>query len=369
MKKILFILIIVLSGCSETDLKDLFKNPTSNPTVTNYNDNGSYKKDTTKTLPKPDTTKTIVPTTETYPEIYMGGGKFSLYNCIINPSNTTPNINNKWVFYDYDIIVISAISQVEVVKNDTVCVNSFSNQTLLNGVFLMKQDYDNTSKDRRFIKGKTTWTINNNEITFNDGSINKFEFNRNYISFLNQYGTKYCSDFYCIGNASFMSLLSTNIVTNLSYSNGSRDKAVTVNILLKFKKVGDTVNEAPKTNCVIGDDNMIKINGDYQNTPKDRRFIIGYTTWEFEGTQVSCDFDYESGYGLRPTHKLYFVDFVGTKVVNKSSVGLMTINNSDVGSKTTYTMTTNNEGDAMPPSLMSLTYNDGKNVVQLKFMR
>ena len=34
------------------------------------------------------------------PKIYMGGGK--------------------WIFYDYDVIIISSTSQVDVVKNDTV---------------------------------------------------------------------------------------------------------------------------------------------------------------------------------------------------------------------------------------------------------
>ena len=71
------------------------------------------------------------------PVLYMGGGK--------------------WTFIDYDIVIISSISSVSIIKNDTICINSFSNQSFVSGGILMSQNYNQTSKTRRFIKNKTQW--------------------------------------------------------------------------------------------------------------------------------------------------------------------------------------------------------------------
>ena len=40
------------------------------------------------------------------PILYMGGGK--------------------WVFIDYDVVIVSSESEVQVIKNDTICINSFN---------------------------------------------------------------------------------------------------------------------------------------------------------------------------------------------------------------------------------------------------
>lgn len=175
------------------------------------------------------------------PTIYMGGGK--------------------WVCYDYDIVVISSTSQVDVIKNDTVCINSFSNEgTTKDGTFIMKQNYETTSKDRRFIKGKTTWEFEGTQLYCEFGntgyslSPTHKPYNVNYgttnyltndISQMkinnveNGVTTTYTFETNSSGGVappSKMTLLSPDIVTSLSYSNGSRDKAVTVRILLKFMR-------------------------------------------------------------------------------------------------------------------------------------
>jgi hypothetical protein len=63
----------------------------------------------------------------------------------------------KWILTDYDITVINSISDVTVVKNDTVCINSFTLQHIDSGRIIMRQDFNGTALDRRFIKGRTTW--------------------------------------------------------------------------------------------------------------------------------------------------------------------------------------------------------------------
>jgi hypothetical protein len=174
------------------------------------------------------------------PKLYMGGGK--------------------WIFYDYDIIIISSTSQVDVVKNDTVCINSFGADEYYNGTFIMKQNYNTTSKDRRFIKGKTTWEFDGNYLycEFANTGYSLYPTHEGY--FVNYVGDNYLTDDNShlridnvengvttnytfetnssggVAPPSKMTLLSPNIVTNLSYSNGSRDKAVTVRILLKFMR-------------------------------------------------------------------------------------------------------------------------------------
>ncbi len=35
----------------------------------------------------------------------------------------------KWTFVDYDIVIVNSQSSVEVIKNDTICINSFNDVT------------------------------------------------------------------------------------------------------------------------------------------------------------------------------------------------------------------------------------------------
>lgn len=176
---------------------------------------------------------------------------------------TTPVITGgKWVFYDYDVIPISSISSYQIIKNDTICINSWNNQTFVSGGILMKQNFDVTSKDRRFIKGKTTWEFDgtvgshfyylSTDFTTFGGTFQPshipfdVEIN-NRIDKLSVYNTEnggmswYTYEFNEVKSngvtpLSKMTLLSEPIVTDLYMSNGTRDKAVTVRILLRFMR-------------------------------------------------------------------------------------------------------------------------------------
>ena len=169
---------------------------------------------------------------------------------------------SKWVFYDYDIIPISSISSYQIIKNDTICINSWNNQTFVSGGILMKQNFTSTTKDRRFVKGNTTWEFNGTVGSpFYYLSTDFINFNGtnqpSHIPFdvevdqktdkLSVYNTEtgsvtwYTYDVSNIKSngvtpSSKMTLLSPEVVTDLYMSNGTRDKAVTVRILLKFMR-------------------------------------------------------------------------------------------------------------------------------------
>jgi hypothetical protein len=165
----------------------------------------------------------------------------------------SPNLTGgKWIFTDYDIVVTSSISGVTVIENDTICINSFNNQSFVSGGVKMLQNYIQTAKDRRFIKGKTIWEFdNNNHHLFCDfininGSIkpsheaywvNIYENSKRMsVDNLDNGGaTNYTYDVNNV-NPTVMKLLSPSISTDLYLSNGNRDKAVTVRILLTFMR-------------------------------------------------------------------------------------------------------------------------------------
>lgn len=171
--------------------------------------------------------------------IYMGGGK--------------------WIFYDYDIIVISSISDVTVIKNDTVCIGSFGDASAISGGFLMKQNFAMTSKERRFVRGVTKWEFEGGILNCDFGYTNSSGYrpvgDPCYVEYGGSYlytsdsqmkitntesgtVTTYTFDTNNRGVAppSKLTLLSPEIVTDLYHSNNSRDKAVTVRILLKFMR-------------------------------------------------------------------------------------------------------------------------------------
>ena len=170
------------------------------------------------------------------PEIFMGGGKFTLI--------------------DYDIVIVSAISPATIIKNDTVCINSFSNQSVVNGAILMSQNYKETAISRRFIKHKTQWEFDGMflycEWDFPGGRPSHEGFMVNYpIGYLSknytmmeitEYGTgvktNYTFKTNNIGVAppSELILTSPEIVTDLYFSNGEREKAVTVRVILTFMR-------------------------------------------------------------------------------------------------------------------------------------
>ncbi len=174
-----------------------------------------------------------------------------------------PNLTGgMWIFTDYDIVVISSVSSVTVVKNDTVCVNSFSSQTIDSaaGVVVMSQMYNLTSLDRRFIRGKTKWEFDNSNyyLYCNFSSINggtkpthdpfwcQFPLNPGMTSYdrmtvnntIDGSRTSYTFTTNATGKAypTLLTLTSPEVITDLYMSNGSRSKAVTVQFILRFTR-------------------------------------------------------------------------------------------------------------------------------------
>jgi len=173
---------------------------------------------------------------------------FMVYDQISEPHLSGPT---PWVLYDYEVIVVSAISGVEVILNDTICINAFGEQSYLSGDILMKQNYESTSADRRFIIGKTLWEFDDNSyslyingnvddrygVIFPNYLMKEYDkmivqnlltgSNTNYSFSTNAQGANYTTK---------LKLLSPPIVSDLLLSNGMRDKAVTVQILLTFMR-------------------------------------------------------------------------------------------------------------------------------------
>jgi hypothetical protein len=162
---------------------------------------------------------------------------------------------DKWIFYDYDIVITNAINEVKVIKTDTICINSFNEQSFISGNFLMRQNYDKTAIDRRFVVNKTMWEFGSNnyhlycEFGLKDGGLrpNHEPFWVSVYPLLgylevnnNQNGGRTVYTYETNANGAFppskLTLLSPQIVTDLYYSNGSREKAVTVRVLLKFMR-------------------------------------------------------------------------------------------------------------------------------------
>jgi hypothetical protein len=116
----------------------------------------------------------------------------------------------------------------------------------------MKQDFQSTALDRKFIKGKTTWEFdsNNTQLYVNyiqmPGVVRPDPFWVNINSYYGRieimnttngsttnYTVRQTQD---VGYATTMTLLSPDIVTDLYLSNGTRSKAVTVRVTLYFSR-------------------------------------------------------------------------------------------------------------------------------------
>ena len=186
-----------------------------------------------------------------------------LFGCEKYELITPPAVSGgKWVLYDYEVVPFNSISPYDVIKNDTICINSWNNQTFVSGGILMKQNFNNTSKDRRFVIGKTTWEF--------DGTVGSSRYylttefknfggtpQSTHVPFevtvynrtnkLNVYNTEIGATTYYtydvndyksngVTPVNKMTLLGTEVVTDLYLSNGTRDKALTVRILLKFMR-------------------------------------------------------------------------------------------------------------------------------------
>jgi len=168
----------------------------------------------------------------------------------------------KWVFYDYEIVPITTISPYQIIKHDTICINSWNNQNFVSGNIIMRQNYQVTAKDRRFIRGKTTWEfdgtvgspfyyLSTDFINFGgtfQPSHNPFDveliYRQDKMSVYNTENggiTLYTYEFNDyksngVTPVNKMTLLSEPIVTDLYLSHGTRDKAITVKVLLKFMR-------------------------------------------------------------------------------------------------------------------------------------
>ena len=162
----------------------------------------------------------------------------------------------EWIFVDYDIVIVSSQSEVQIIKNDTICINSFSNQSTVSGGTLMSQNYNSTSKSRRFIRNKTKWEFDGyylycewsdgpgNQVPSHDPfwvtyPTNGLYTNYSRMSILDQtlgLKTDYTFKTNNIGVAppNELILVSPEIVTDLYLSNGAREKAVTVKVVLTF---------------------------------------------------------------------------------------------------------------------------------------
>jgi len=166
-----------------------------------------------------------------------------------------PSIAGRWIFTDYQVVRVSSISPIDIIKNDTICINAFNNQSFVSGGVLMKQNYNQTSPDRRLVIGdiwefdgapKATsynlYVANNTR-----GDELKADFPRPYLA--NEYSDLYVKN---LSNGSYTSytfstdamgslakkltLTSTPITTDLYLSTGMRDKAVTVVVILRFTR-------------------------------------------------------------------------------------------------------------------------------------
>jgi hypothetical protein len=175
-----------------------------------------------------------------------------LFGCEKFDQPSEPNLTGKpWVFTDYYITVVSSISPVEIVYNDTICINAFGEQSYVSGDALMEQHYGLTLNDRRFIKGKTTWEFDDSNYTlYINGNTDK-RYPVVYPSYMRtertqmrvsnpDYGAEtnftFFTDAMGMNYPLKLTLVSPSIVSDLLLSNGMRDKAVTVQVTLIFTR-------------------------------------------------------------------------------------------------------------------------------------
>lgn len=175
------------------------------------------------------------------------------------PSETNLG-GGKWVFVDYEIVLISSIQDVKIIKNDTICINSFNNQSLVDDGIRMKQIFQDTELDRRFVVGKTVWEFDSNtrhlycDFSNFGGDLrpshepfwvsfptNYWETETNRLAVLNQRNgavTNWTFDLNSFGQGygSKLKLVSPNIVIDSYGPSGMRDKAVTIKVILTFMR-------------------------------------------------------------------------------------------------------------------------------------
>ena len=175
-----------------------------------------------------------------------------LSGCEVYELQSPPKLTGgKWVLTDYEISVNSSISDVKVIKTDTVCISLFNLQQIDGNNLILKQDFNRTAVDRRFVRGKTTWEFdsNNTELYCNYiqmlGKVRPDPFwvnlslvnnNLKVMNTSNGSVTNFTYRTNDVGYPRTLTLLSPPIITDLYMSNGTRDKAVTVVITLYFMR-------------------------------------------------------------------------------------------------------------------------------------
>jgi len=157
----------------------------------------------------------------------------------------------EWFFTDYQIVVTRSISDVTVIKDETVCITAFGEQSYFGDGILMQQNYDYALEDRRFIKGATIWEFDDNNYTLYINRNTDMRFPVVYPSYMRTEHTQmrvenptngavtnytFFTDAMGANYPLKLTLTSPPIVSDLLLSNGMRDKAVTVQIILIFTR-------------------------------------------------------------------------------------------------------------------------------------
>ncbi len=181
-----------------------------------------------------------------------------LWSCEKIEFISQPSVDGEWVFTDYIVTVEhpggSRVS-VQVIPNDTICINSFSEQSFVSGGILMKQNYNLTAIDRRFIKGQTRWNFSGSYgLTMFPLYIDRYDSDnyliaefplktnmREYSHLVvknNNVPTNYTFFTDGIGAAYSrkLTLISPTISTDLYLSDGRREKGLNVKVTLIFTR-------------------------------------------------------------------------------------------------------------------------------------
>jgi hypothetical protein len=177
----------------------------------------------------------------------------SLISCEMyeEPSSSPYLTGGEWVFTDYQLVVTRSISDVSVVETDTICINAFGEQSYVSGGILMKQCYALTAIDRRFVKGRTIWEFDDNSFTLYCNRNTDRRFPVHFPSYMQKELTQiridnpdtgaitqytFTTDAIGANYPRKLTLTSPEIVSDLLLSNGMRDKAVTVKVILIFTR-------------------------------------------------------------------------------------------------------------------------------------
>jgi hypothetical protein len=184
---------------------------------------------------------------------------FTLFGCEKYELPSAPSVAGKWYFSNYYVTRVQSLDRLDIIKNDTICINNFGEQSFISGNVLMKQNYKQTAVDRRFVKNVTTWDFDGPtgafyfllgiddvyddrvDVRFPKPYLPNINSNNIYTSMVvsnNGIPTNYTytTDKFGAGYSRVMEITGPNISTDLYLSGGTREKAVTVFVTLVFKR-------------------------------------------------------------------------------------------------------------------------------------